>query len=187
MRARCSPRSPRRSCSPRAASDEPAPPPAPVAPPAPARRSTCSPPPTCATPSRSKSMVEKATGVPLKFPFGGTMESTEAVLTGSDEGRRRLVRQRQVPAVRPAGPGAREAAGKDHAVADRGGREPVSQAKTLGWDDPAVAAKVTWKTITAGGARRQAELRAVEPGHLQPGLHGADGRGGGGEPARPRR
>ena len=27
-------------------------------------------------------MVQKATGVPLKFRFGGTMESTEAVLSG---------------------------------------------------------------------------------------------------------
>ena len=35
-----------------------------------------------------------ATGVKLKFQFGGTMESTEAVLNG-DQRRCRLVRQRQ--------------------------------------------------------------------------------------------
>ena len=58
-------------------------------------------------------MVAKATGVKLKFQFGGTMESTEAVLTGATQADAAWF------AVRRARPVAREAAGKDHAVADR--------------------------------------------------------------------
>ena len=56
-----------------------------------------------------------------------------------------------------------------------------SAAKKLGWDDPATAEKVTWKTISKAACGRQADLRALQPRHLQPGLHGADGRGGRGE------
>lgn len=101
-------------------------------------------------------MVAKATGVPLKFSFGGTMESTQAVLTGSTDahaawfanakyllsdaqGQSRVKLQEKIM-LSPIAVGMNESA-----------------AKALGWNDPAVAAKVTWKTITE--AARQGQLR----------------------------
>lgn len=91
-------------------------------------------------------MVLKATGVKLKFRFGGTMESTEAVLTGtakadaawfanakyllSDaQGQSRVKLQEKIM-LSPIVVGVSE-----------------SDAKRLGWADPAVAAKLTWKDI----------------------------------------
>jgi Ca-activated chloride channel family protein len=93
-------------------------------------------------------MVAKATGVKLKFRFGGTMESTEAVLTGqakadaawfanakyllSDaQGQSRVKLQEKIM-LSPIVVGVSE-----------------SDAKRLGWHDPAVAAKLTWKDIAA--------------------------------------
>jgi Ca-activated chloride channel family protein len=92
-------------------------------------------------------MALEATGVHLKFRFGGTMESTEAVLTGranapaawfanakyllSDtQGQSRVKLQEKIM-LSPIAVGVSESA-----------------AKALGWDRPEVAAKVTWKTIT---------------------------------------
>ncbi|HSW06856.1 MAG TPA: VWA domain-containing protein [Aquabacterium sp.] len=91
-------------------------------------------------------MVLKATGVKLKFRFGGTMESTEAVLTGnaksdaawfanakyllSDaQGQSRVKLQEKIM-LSPIVVGVSE-----------------SDAKRLGWADPAVAAKLSWKDI----------------------------------------
>lgn len=99
-------------------------------------------------------MVTKATGVPLKFTFGGTMESTEAVLTGSTKA------------------DAAWFANAKYLLADAQGQSRVklqekimlspivvgvsqSQAKLLGWDDP--AAKVTWKTVAQ--AARDGKLK----------------------------
>jgi Ca-activated chloride channel family protein len=93
-------------------------------------------------------MVRKATGVRLRFTFGGTMESTEAVLTGaaktdaawfanakyllSDaQGQGRVKLQEKI-ALSPIAVGVSESA-----------------ARQLGWSDPAVASKLTWKDITA--------------------------------------
>ena len=101
-------------------------------------------------------MVAKATGVKLKFQFGGTMESTQAVLTGATDahaawfanakyllsdaqGQARVKLQEKIM-LSPIAVGMNESA-----------------AKQLGWDDPAVASKVTWKTITE--ASRDGKLR----------------------------
>ncbi len=101
-------------------------------------------------------MVQKATGVRLKFQFGGTMESTEAVLSGktkadvawfanakyllSDaQGQSRVKLQDKIM-LSPLAVGVSE-----------------STAKKLGWDQPAAAAKVTWKDITE--AARKGELK----------------------------
>lgn len=98
-----------------------------------------------------ETMVEKATGVKLRFAFGGTMESTEAVLTGKTDaqaawfanakyllsdaqGQARVKLQDKVM-LSPIAVGVSESA-----------------ARQLGWDDPAVAAKVSWKTITQAAA-----------------------------------
>lgn len=91
-------------------------------------------------------MVEKATGVPLRFRFGGTMESTEAVLTGqadadaawfanakyllSDaQGQGRVKLQEKIM-LSPIAIGIGESA-----------------AARLGWTDPQVAARLTWADI----------------------------------------
>lgn len=101
-------------------------------------------------------MVFKATGVPLRFTFGGTMESTEAVLGGSSgadaawfanakyllsstQGQSRVKLQEKIM-LSPVVVGVSQ-----------------SHAKTLGWDDPQIAAKITWKTI--GQAARDGQLK----------------------------
>ena len=93
-------------------------------------------------------MVLKATGVKLKFRFGGTMESTEAVLTGN------------------AKADAAWFANAKYLLSDAQGQSRVklqekimlspivigvseSDAKRIGWADPAVASKLTWKDIAA--------------------------------------
>ncbi len=99
-------------------------------------------------------MVTKATGVPLKFSWGGTMESTEAVLSGN------------------AKADAAWFANAKYLLADAQGQSRVklqekimlspivvgvsqSQAKVLGWDQPGV--KVTWKTVAQ--AARDGKLK----------------------------
>lgn len=91
-------------------------------------------------------MVQKATGVKIRFRFGGTMESTEAVMTGKADadlawfanakylladaqGQSRVKLQEKIM-LSPIAVGVSESA-----------------AKKLGWDDPVRAAKVTWKDI----------------------------------------
>jgi len=101
-------------------------------------------------------MVEKATGIPLRFTFGGTMESTEAVLSGT------------------AKADAAWFANAKYLLSDLQGQSRVklqdkimlspvvvgvsqSHARTLGWDDPQVAASITWKTIAE--AARDGKLK----------------------------
>jgi Ca-activated chloride channel family protein len=94
-----------------------------------------------------EAMALKATGVPLKFRYGGTMESTEAVLSGqadaqaawfanakyllSDAQGQGRVKMQEKIMLSPMAVGVSESA-----------------AHELGWDDPKAAANVTWKTIT---------------------------------------
>ncbi len=94
-------------------------------------------------------MVEKATGVKVKFTFGGTMESTEAVQTGTTpadaawfanakyllsdpQGQARVKLQEKIM-LSPIVVGVSE-----------------GHAKTLGWDNP--QAKVTWATVAQAAA-----------------------------------
>jgi Ca-activated chloride channel family protein len=91
-------------------------------------------------------MVQQATGVKLRFKFGGTMESTEAVMNGKGDadvawfanakylladaqGQSRVKLQEKIM-LSPIAVGVSESA-----------------AKKLGWDDAAKASKVTWKEI----------------------------------------
>lgn len=107
-------------------------------------------------------MVRRATGVNLKFRFGGTMESTEAVLTGqakadaawfanakyllSDaQGQSRVKLQEKIM-LSPIAVGVSESA-----------------AKTLGWADPAVAAKVGWKQVTQAAREGQLNYALSNP------------------------
>ena len=107
-------------------------------------------------------MVKKATGVNLKFRFGGTMESTEAVQSGSakadaawfanakyllsdPQGQARVKLQEKIM-LSPVVVGVSE-----------------SQAKVLGWDRPEVANKVTWNTIAKAAQSGQLKYALSNP------------------------
>jgi Ca-activated chloride channel family protein len=95
-----------------------------------------------------EAMVRQATGVALRFQFGGTMESTEAVLTGK------------------AGTQAAWFANAKYLLSDAQGQARVklqekimlspivvgvseSAARKLGWTEPATAARLTWADFAA--------------------------------------
>ncbi len=109
-----------------------------------------------------EAMVLKATGVNLKFRFGGTMESTEAVQNGN------------------ANADAAWFANAKYLLSDSQGQARVklqdkimlspivvgiseSHAKTLGWDKPEVAAKITWKTIAKAAQDGQLKYALSNP------------------------
>lgn len=98
-----------------------------------------------------EAMVEKNTGVRLRFTFGGTMESTEAVLTGKTDASAAWFANAKYLLSDPQGQSRVK-------LQDKIMLSPItvgvseSVAKSLGWNDPAVAAKVTWKTITRAAA-----------------------------------
>ena len=107
-------------------------------------------------------MVEQATGVKLKFRYGGTMESTEAVQTGranadaawfanakyllsDSQGQARVKLQEKIM-LSPVVVGVSE-----------------SQAKVLGWDKPEVASKVTWNVIAQAAQSGQLKYALSNP------------------------
>lgn len=107
-------------------------------------------------------MVKDATGVQLKFTFGGTMESTEAVQNGSTtadaawfanakyllsdpQGQARVKLQEKIM-LSPIVVGVSE-----------------SQAKLLGWDRPEVADKVTWSVIAKAAQSGQLKYALSNP------------------------
>jgi Ca-activated chloride channel family protein len=107
-------------------------------------------------------MVLKATGVNLQFRFGGTMESTEAVLNGQSgadlawfanakyllsdaQGQSRVKLQEKIM-LSPIALGVSE-----------------STARQLGWDRPERAAKVTWKDIAAAAKAGQLSYALSNP------------------------
>ncbi len=107
-------------------------------------------------------MVEDATGVKLRFKYGGTMESTEAVQTGqakadaawfanakyllSDpQGQARVKLQEKIM-LSPVVVGVSE-----------------SQAKVLGWDQPDVARKITWNAIAKAAQSGQLKYALSNP------------------------
>ena len=105
-------------------------------------------------------MVEKATGVKVKFSFGGTMESTEAVQSGTTpadaawfanakyllsdpQGQARVKLQEKIM-LSPIVVGVSE-----------------SHAKALGWDNP--QAKVTWAKVAKAAADGQLKYALSNP------------------------
>ena len=107
-------------------------------------------------------MVEDATGVKLRFKYGGTMESTEAVQTGQ------------------ANTDAAWFANAKYLLSDPQGQARVklqekimlspvvvgvsqSQAKVLGWDKPEVASKVTWNAIAKAAQNGQLKYALSNP------------------------
>ena len=99
-----------------------------------------------------EAMVEKATGVKLRFTFGGTMESTEAVASGATPAHAAWFANAKYLLSDPTGQSRVKLQDKIMLSPITVG---VSQttAKRLGWDDPAVAAKVSWKEITQASAQ----------------------------------
>lgn len=107
-------------------------------------------------------MVEKATGVKLRFRYGGTMESTEAVQSGN------------------ANADAAWFANAKYILSDAQGQARVklqekimlspivvgiseSHAQSLGWDKPEVAAKITWKTIAQAASEGKLKYALSNP------------------------
>ena len=97
-------------------------------------------------------MVEKATGVKLRFTFGGTMESTEAVLTAKTDAHAAWFANAKYLLSDPQGQSRVK-------LQDKIMLSPItvgvseSAAKKLGWNDPAQADKVTWKAIAQASAQ----------------------------------
>ena len=103
-----------------------------------------------------ESMVFKATGVNLKFTFGGTMESTEAVLSGRTDAHAAWFANAKYLLSDPQGQ-ARVKLQEKIVLSPITVGVNESAAKKLGWDDPKVAATVTWKVLTQ--AARDGKLR----------------------------
>jgi Ca-activated chloride channel homolog len=109
-----------------------------------------------------EAMVLKATGVQLKFRYGGTMESTEAVQNGKADADAAWFANAKYLLSDPQG----QARVK---LQDKIMLSPIvvgvseSQAKTLGWDKPEVAAKITWKTITKAAQDGQLKYALSNP------------------------
>jgi Ca-activated chloride channel homolog len=103
-----------------------------------------------------EAMVEKATGVRLRFAWGGTMESTEAVLSGSTPAHAAWFANAKYLLSDPQGQ-ARVKLQEKIMLSPIAVGVNQTAAKQLGWDDPATAAKVGWREITQ--AASQGKLR----------------------------
>jgi Ca-activated chloride channel family protein len=97
--------------------------------------------------------VLQATGIPLKFTFGGTMESTEQVLTGATKADAAWFANAKYLLSDPAGQ-ARVKLQEKIMLSPLVIGVSESDAKSLGWD---AGSKVTWKTVT--DAARTGKLR----------------------------
>ncbi|HET7792335.1 MAG TPA: VWA domain-containing protein [Rhizobacter sp.] len=107
-------------------------------------------------------MVEKATGVKPRFSYGGTMESTEAVLSGKTEAHAAWFANAKYLLSDPYGQSRVK-------LQDKIMLSPITvgvgqtAAKRLGWDDPAVAAKVSWKEITQAASQGKLNYALSNP------------------------
>jgi Ca-activated chloride channel family protein len=107
-------------------------------------------------------MVEKATGVRLRFTFGGTMESTEAVSTGSTPAHAAWFANAKYLLSDPQGQSRVK-------LQDKIMLSPITvgvtqtTARQLGWDDPAVAAKVSWREVTKASAEGKLRYALSNP------------------------
>ncbi|WP_322589850.1 VWA domain-containing protein [Sphaerotilus sp.] len=91
-------------------------------------------------------MVDKATGVKLKFRFGGTMESTEAVLTGEAKADAAWFANARYLLSNPQGQ-ARVKLQEKIMLSPIAVGVSESDAQRYGWDKPDL--KLTWKDIAA--------------------------------------
>ena len=107
-------------------------------------------------------MVEKATGVRLKFTFGGTMESTEAVQNGSTKADAAWFANAKYLLSDPQGQ-ARVKLQEKIMLSPIVVGVSESQAAVLGWDRPETAAKVTWTTIAKAAQNGQLKYALSNP------------------------
>ena len=107
-------------------------------------------------------MVEKATGVKLKFNFGGTMESTEAVQNGKANADAAWFANAKYLLSDPAGQ-ARVKLQEKIMLSPIVVGVSESQAKVLGWDKPEVASKVTWSVISKAAQNGQLRYALSNP------------------------
>ena len=107
-------------------------------------------------------MVQKATGVPLKFTFGGTMESTEAVQNGKANADAAWFANAKYLLSDPAGQ-ARVKLQEKIMLSPIVVGVSESQAKALGWDQQAVAAKVTWSGVAKAAQNGQLKYALSNP------------------------
>lgn len=99
-----------------------------------------------------EAMVEKATGVKLRFSYGGTMESTEAVLTGRTEAQAAWFANAKYLLSDPQGQ-SRVKLQEKIMLSPIALGVSQSTAKRLGWDDPKAAEQVTWRAIAQAAAQ----------------------------------
>ncbi len=99
-----------------------------------------------------EAMVEKATGVKLRFTYGGTMESTEAVLTGRTEAQAAWFANAKYLLSDPQGQ-SRVKLQEKIMLSPIALGVSQSTAKRLGWDDPKAAEQVTWRAIAQAAAQ----------------------------------
>ncbi len=107
-------------------------------------------------------MVEKATGVRLKFTFGGTMESTEAVQNGKANTDAAWFANAKYLLSDPQGQ-ARVKLQEKIMLSPLVAGVSESQARILGWDKPEVAAKVTWSVIAKAAQTGQLKYALSNP------------------------
>ena len=107
-------------------------------------------------------MIEKATGVPLRFTFGGTMESTEAVQNGKANADAAWFANAKYLLSDPAGQ-ARVKLQEKIMLSPIVVGVSESQAKALGWDQQAVAAKVTWSVVAKAAQNGQLKYALSNP------------------------
>lgn len=105
-------------------------------------------------------MIEKATGVPVKFNFGGTMESTEAVLTGSTKADVAWFANARYLLSNPQGQ-ARVKLQEKIMLSPVVVGVNAAQAKAWGWDQP--EAKVTWQAIAQAAGKGQLKYALSNP------------------------
>ena len=99
-----------------------------------------------------EALVEKATGVKLRFTYGGTMESTEAVLTGRTEAQAAWFANAKYLLSDPQGQ-SRVKLQEKIMLSPIALGVSQSTAKRLGWDDPKAAEQVTWRAIAQAAAQ----------------------------------
>ena len=107
-------------------------------------------------------MVEKATGIKLRFRYGGTMESTEAVQNGKAEADAAWFANAKYLLSDPQGQ-ARVKLQEKIMLSPIVVGVSESQAVQLGWDKPEVAAKITWKTIAQAAKDGQLKYALSNP------------------------
>ena len=107
-------------------------------------------------------MVQKATGIPLKFAFGGTMESTEAVQNGKANADAAWFANAKYLLSDPAGQ-ARVKLQEKIMLSPIVVGVSESQAKALGWDQPAAAAKLTWSGVAKAAQNGQLKYALSNP------------------------